>query len=441
MTKMNTIKRLTLPGTIKFYGTDIDVMIPEIYEEKEAEVRAVWVSTVANIDVPKMAEVNDEEIKKYKEYLNKIIDTVKEYNMNTVVFQVRPVGDALYESELNPWSSVLTGVEGKYPGFDVFGYFCEIAKKANVKVHAWINPYRAGRVDIVEANMTKEEFINTLDEKNFARRHPECTLLTPKNKLSLDPSSKKVMEFVSDSVLEIASKYDIKAVHIDDYFYPYEGISDPDEEKKAKERGFEKIGDFRRDNVNQMIKMIHEKLQTLDKKVEFGISPFGIYKTKTDNFKVINEDKAWEYGSNNHPGCTTCYEGLYADVYYWMEQGWIDYVVPQAYWDLDNTTLDEEGNEKCLVRHADVVQWWSWAAEKTHVKLYIGQAIYRCSNEGNWANPEEIPNQLLFNQTIANVMGTVFFTFKNFLNTDIESLVKTREKLKTMWTKEVPDEE
>ena len=159
MTKMNTIKRLTLPGTIKFYGTDIDVMIPEIYEEKEAEVRAVWVSTVANIDVPKMAEVNDEEIKKYKEYLNKIIDTVKEDNMNTVVFQVRPVGDALYESELNPWSSVLTGVEGKYPGFDVFGYFCEIAKKANVKVHAWINPYRAGRVDIVEANMTKEELL------------------------------------------------------------------------------------------------------------------------------------------------------------------------------------------------------------------------------------------------------------------------------------------
>lgn len=436
---MKPIKRFCLPGNVKYYGTDVDVLIPETYVEKEAELRGVWVSTVANIDIPRMNEVNDEEIQKYKDYLNKIIDTVKEYNMNTVVFQVRPVGDALYESELNPWSSVLTGVEDKYPGFDVFAYFCEIAKKANVQVHAWVNPYRAGRIDIVEANMTKEEFINTLSEKNFARRHPECTVLTTKNKLSLDPSSEKVMEFVSDSVLEIAAKYDVKAVHIDDYFYPYECISDPDEEAKAKARGFEKIGDFRRDNVNRLIEMISKKLKTLPKKVEFGISPFGIYRTKAANFEVLDEEKAWEYGANNHPGCTTCYKGIYADVFYWMKNGWIDYVVPQAYWDLDNTTIGEEGAEKCLVRYADVVQWWSWAAEKTDVKLYIGQGIYRYSNEGNWANPEEIPNQLMYNQNVENVLGTVFFTFKNFLNNDVESLKKGRELLKTMWTKEVPD--
>lgn len=438
--KMKPIKRFCLPGNITYYGTDIEVLIPEEYVEKDAEVRAVWVSTVANIDIPRMNEVNDEEIKKYKEYLQMIIDTVKEYKMNTVVFQVRPVGDALYASELNPWSDVLTGKEDKYPGFDVFGYFCDIAEKANVKVHAWVNPYRAGRVDINEANMTKEEFINTLSEKNFARKHPECTVLTKKNKLSLDPASEKVMEFVSDSVLEIAEKYNIKAVHIDDYFYPYEGIEDPEEEAKAKARGFENLGDFRRDNVNRLIEMIHNKLNTLPKKVEFGISPFGIYRIKADNFEIIDEEKAWEYGSNNHPGCTTCYKGLSADVYYWMEKGWIDYVVPQAYWDLDNTTIDENGNEKCLVRYADVVQWWSWAAEKTNVKLYIGQGIYRVSREGNWSNSDEIPNQLLYNQTVENVMGTVFFTFKTFLESN-ETLNETKIKLKKMWTKEVPDEE
>lgn len=438
--KFKPIKRYCFEGNIKYFGSNEDVLIPEKYEEKEEELRGVWVSTVANIDIPRMKEVNVEEIEKYKKYLDSIIETVKKYHMNTVVFQVRPVGDALYESELNPWSAVLTGVEGKYPGFDVFKYFCDIAEKNNVKVHAWINPYRAGRVDIVKEGISKQEFIDTLDEKNFARRHPECTVLTNKNLLSLDPSSKEVMEFVSDSVLEIAKKYNVKAVHIDDYFYPYEGINDPDEEKKAEERGFENLGDFRRDNVNKLIEMISDKLKTLDKKVEFGISPFAIYRTKASNFKVEEKpESAWEFGSNNSSACTTCYKGLYADVYLWMKNGWIDYVVPQDYWDLDNTTLDEEGNEKCLVRYADIADWWNDICGKTGVKLYIGQAIYRYSNNGNWANPYEIPNQMLYNQTLKNVDGTVFFTYHNFTDENNEVLAKGRELLLELWTKDVPD--
>ena len=434
------IKRNSLEGNVKYFGSNEEVLIPNVYVEKEAELRGVWVSTVENIDIPKMKEVNEEEIEKYKKYLDSIIETIKKYHMNTAVFQVRPVNDALYESKLNPWSSVLTGKEGKYPGFDVFKYFCDIAEKAGVKVHAWINPYRAGKVDVVKNGMTKQEFIDTLDEKSFARRHPECTLLTNRNFLSLDPSNEKVMEFVSDSVLEIAQNYNIKAVHIDDYFYPYEGISDPDEEAKAKARGIEDINDFRRDNVNRLIEMISKKLKTLDKKVEFGISPFAIYRTKLSNFKgEVNKYTAWEYGSNNASACTTCYQGLFADVYLWMKNKWIDYVVPQDYWDLDNTTLDEEGNEKCVVRYADIAKWWDWLCKETGIKLYIGQAIYRYSDQGNWANPEEIPNQLYYNQTLENVDGTVFFTYHNFTDDKIESLVKGRELLLKLWTKDVPD--
>ena len=152
--KFKPIKRYCFEGNIKYFGSNEDVLIPEKYEEKEEELRGVWVSTVANIDIPRMKEVNVEEIEKYKKYLESIIETVKKYHMNTVVFQVRPVGDALYESELNPWSAVLTGVEGKYPGFDVFGYFCEKAKQNDIAVHAWINPYRAGRddIEIIEVN-------------------------------------------------------------------------------------------------------------------------------------------------------------------------------------------------------------------------------------------------------------------------------------------------
>jgi len=122
-----------------------------------------------------------------------------------------------------------------------------------------------------------------------------------------------------------------------------------------------------------------------------------------------------------------------------MEQGWIDYVVPQNYWDLDNAKLDENDVEKCVVKYADIAQWWSWAAEKTNVKLYMGQALYRYSNEGSWANPMEVPNQLLYNQTLLNNSGTIFFTYHDLVRDDVESKNEGREIIKKMWTKKVKD--
>lgn len=433
-----SIKRYCFDGNIKYFESDKDVQISDNYVEKDQELRGVWFSTVANIDIPRMEDTSLESQDKLKKYLLSVIDTLKEYNMNTIIFQVRPVNDALYESNLNPWSQVLTGKEGVNPGFDVFGFFVEEAKKNDIEVHAWINPYRAGRVNIKEANLTKEEFINSLDEKNFARKHPECTILTKENKLLLDPANPLVMDYVSDSIIEIAEKYDVKAVHIDDYFYPYEDIADEEEDKKKALAGFEKTSDFRRYNVNKMIELIHNKLQKLNKKVEFGISPFGIYRTNSKYYKDKELDEgAWDLGSNNSSGCLTNYKGLYADIYKWMEEGWIDYVTPQNYFDMDNTKLSDDGQEKCLVRYADLADWWSWAAKKTNTKLYMGQAIYRYSKEGSWANPEEIPNQLKYNQNLDNVLGTIFFTYKDFLRDDCESIKVGKELLKTLWTKKV----
>lgn len=430
-----SLKRFTLPGYVTYYGTNKKVMIPTDYQEKDEELRGVWFSTVANIDMDIMT--NPDEI---KQYLLGVISKVKEFNMNTVVFQVRPMNDAFYPSKLNPWSRYITGVEGKDPGFDVFGFFVEEAKKAGITTHAWINPYRVTGQKLDELKMTKEEFVKTLHKKNFARRHPECVILTEHSKLILDPASQKVRKFVSDTVLEIARNYDIKAVHIDDYFYPYEPIADADEESKFKESKFEKLSDFRRNNVDKLIKMISQKLKKLDKKVEFGISPFGIYRTNSKFFDVGEEDEAsWDKGSNNHKGCYSCYKGLYADVYLWMKKKWIDYVVPQNYFDFSNTKIDENGVETCRVRYADLAKWWSWAAAKTKVKLYMGQGFYRYSDVGDWANPEEIINQLKFNQVFPNVKGTVFFTYKNFVEDKHQSAIKARELLKELWTKEVPE--
>ncbi len=424
---MKKIKRDLKEGYVTYFRSDIPVLIPEKIEEKDA-LRGVWVSTVANIDLPKMKDVAS-----YKKHLDDIIKTVKEYKMNAVIFQVRPTNDAFYESELNPWSAYITGEQGKYPGFDVFGYFVEKAKKAGIEVHAWLNPYRVSQVTLDKLEMTKEEFLASLPDKSFAKQNPDLVMKTSRKALILDPASKKVQEFVSDTALEIAKKYDVKAIHMDDYFYPYEEYVDPNEEKKQYQVGIKNKSDFRRYNVTCLIKMMKEKLDTLDRKVEFGISPFGIYRTNT---KYSSKESAWEYGSNNDESCFNCYEGLYADIYYWMEKGYIDYVVPQDYFNLDYYKVLEDGSEKEIVKYADLAKWWNEASKKTKTKLYIGMGLYRMGGSNQWANPDEIKNQLLFNSTLDYVFGEIFFTYHN-LTDSVDKYPEAQKSIKSLWTKAV----
>jgi uncharacterized lipoprotein YddW (UPF0748 family) len=431
---MKKIEKFIRGGYVNYYGSDRLVEVPETIAEKDPETRAVWFSTVANIDIPKMTDVES-----YKEYLLGVIKKVKEYHFNAVVFQVRPMNDALYASELNPWSEFITGVQGQYPGFDVFGFFVEEAKKVGIEVHAWINPYRVSRMKYTDQYKTAKEFLDTLSENNFARKRQDLVIETVESKFILDPSSTEVQEFVSDSVLEVARKYDVKAVHIDDYFYPYEAIVDPLEEEKHQKLNPElSLEDFRRENVNKLIKMISDKLKTLDKHVEFGISPFGVYRTNTKHFAEANKEGGWDQGSNNHYSCYQGYDGLYADVYLWMKNNWIDYVVPQVYFEFDNFIVDKTTSEEVeRVKYADLVDWWVWACKETNMKLYIGQGLYRYSDKGNWSNSEEIINQLKYNATKDNISGAVFFTYKNLVNSEVLPLVEAREKLKALWTKDV----
>ncbi len=431
---MKKVERFIRGGFVNYFDTDKIVMVPEVVTEKEEETRAVWFSTVANIDFEQMTSVES-----FKEYLKTVINKVKEYHMNAIVFQVRPTNDAFYESELNPWSRFITGTEDKYPGFDVFGWFVEEANKVGIEVHAWINPYRISNVKFSDLNMTKDEFIANLSKKNFARRRPDLVIATDLDKLILDPASEEVQEFVSETALEIARKYNVKAIHIDDYFYPYEKIIDPQEEEKHQKLNPElSLADFRRKNVDKLMKLISDKLKTLDKKVEFGISPFGIYRTNSVQFEKNGKVGGMKGGSNNHYSCYQGYDGLFADVYLWMREGWLDYVVPQVYFEFDNYIIDKETNEEIeRVKYADLVDWWSDVCKETNVKLYIGQGMYRYSDKGNWSNSEEIINQVKYNHTKDNISGTVFFTFRDFMKTEIPALVEAREKLKKLWTKDV----
>lgn len=429
---MKTIKRFSGEGNITYFQSNEEVLIKD-YQEKVLELRGIWFSTVGNIDLPKIEDIDG-----YKAYLRGVIAKVKEYNLNTIVFQVRPANDALYESDLAPWSRFITGVEGKYPGFDVFDFFIQEAKKAKLTIHAWLNPYRVSTTKFTESFTSKEEYLNSLDPKNFARQNPNLVIETVLDKLILDPSSPEVQDYVANVAYELALKYDIKAIHMDDYFYPYEAIRDQNEQAKFEKSGFEKLSDYRRHNVDDLIEKMHKKLATLSRKVEFGISPFGIYRTNSKYFKEQNE-AAWEKGSNNHHSCLACYNGLFADVYLWMKNRWIDYVVPQNYFDLDYWKKANDGTLFELVKYADLAKWWAEIAKETNIKLYMGQGLYRYSTEGNWSNSEEIINQLKFNQNYENILGTIFFTYRDLVKSEPSSLVDARTKLKALWTKQVKD--
>lgn len=409
---------------IKYWHNKEEIDIPE-YVFKENDVRGCWISNVANIDTPNNLEKDD-----YKKYLIGILKTMQSYNMNTAVFQVRPLNDAYYPSDLNPWSRFITGTEGKDPGFDVLEFFINEAKKRNIKVHAWMNPYRVSNVSVTDGKITKDEYLSSLDEKNFARKHPEHTILDGTGKIILSPSHKEVIEFVSESILEVARKYDVEGVHIDDYFYPYAKIKEDDERNdylKYRDSENQSFDDFRRSNVDKMIKMVHDKLKALEhetnKKVEFGISPFAVYRTNSS----IRPD-GWEKGSYNASSALQCYSELYSDVYKWMKEGWIDYVVPQDYFSFDRKD----------VSYHDVVWWWSNICNETKTKLYIGQGLYQMGSKEGWAcetwqNKEEIANQLKFNCNFPNVLGTIFFTYRDLVPGQNEIKDAALKDIKKMW--------
>lgn len=409
---------------IKYWHNKEEIDIPE-YVFKENDVRGCWISNVANIDTPNNLEKDD-----YKKYLIGILETMQNYNMNTAVFQVRPLNDAYYPSDLNPWSRFITGTEGKDPGFDVLEFFINEAKKRNIKVHAWMNPYRVSNVSVTDGKITKDEYLSSLDEKNFARKHPEHTILDGTGKIILSPSHKEVIEFVSESILEVARKYDVEGVHIDDYFYPYAKIKEDDERNdylKYRDSENQSFDDFRRSNVDKMIKMVHDKLKALEhetnKKVEFGISPFAVYRTNSS----IRPD-GWEKGSYNASSALQCYSELYSDVYKWMKEGWIDYVVPQDYFSFDRKD----------VSYHDVVWWWSNICNETKTKLYIGQGLYQMGSKEGWAcetwqNKEEIANQLKFNCNFPNVLGTIFFTYRDLVPGQNEIKDAALKDIKKMW--------
>jgi uncharacterized lipoprotein YddW (UPF0748 family) len=348
-------------------------------------IRGVWVATVTNIDWPTQKGLPAEIQKQEMIYL---LDHVKSYNMNTIIFQVRPTADAFYKSRYEPYSHWLTGVQGQDPGYDPLQFTIEECHKRGLNIHVWLNPYRINNDTAGYNTYSKDHIIN---------KHPEWVVNYGKAKY-FNPGLDEVRKFTCDVVRDIVSNYDIDAIHMDDYFYPYKiaGQEFPDSLTFAEHpRGFENKEDWRRNNVNLIIKEINETVKSVKPWVEFGISPFAVWRNKTEDPR----------GSDTK--AMTNYDGLYADILLWQEKGWIDYVLPQLYFNIGYPIAD----------YAVLADWWS--KYNYGANVYAGLAPYRVSKSAQqkeWHSSKELIRQINRNMSDPNIKGEIYFSAKSLFN-------------------------
>ncbi|MFK7932010.1 MAG: glycoside hydrolase family 10 protein [Saprospiraceae bacterium] len=350
------------------------------------EFRGVWVATVLNIDFPKKATPNGVA---HSEQWKKLLDKYKKMGMNAVVVQVRPAGDALYPTDLAPWSAYLTGKQGRAPlrDYDPLKGMVAEAHNRGMEFHAWFNPYR------LSMNLDTA----ALASNHVFYQHPEWVIQYG-TKYYLDPGIPEVQDYLIDVVGEVVEKYDIDAVHFDDYFYPYQ-IKDqifPDTATFRQFGGdFGSIADWRRNNVDFFIDSLSLRIKQIDPYVKFGISPFGVWRNKAND----------PLGSNTRAGLTS-YDNLYADVVKWLKNDWIDYVAPQLYWHIGFPAADYE----------ELLGWWRRNSYGKH--LYIGHAVYKINDDKyeEWNNPNEMLRQI---QRVRSdrfaTQGSIFFSSRQLL--------------------------
>lgn len=361
--------------------------------QPEREFRGFWVATVVNIDWPKKGT---DAIEKKKADYRTILNFYQDLNFNAAIVQVRTAGDAFYTSDYAPWSRFLTGKEGKTPDTqeNLLQWMIDETHDRGMEFHAWLNPYRA-TFDL------KTDILSTAHDFN---QHPEWMLKYGK-KYYYDPGLPQVQERMISVIDELVSIYDIDAVHFDDYFYPYtikdEVFNDSITYYNCSLPN-QDLGDWRRSNIDSLIKKSHATIKARKPWVQFGVSPFGVWKNQSTDPK----------GSDTQAGQTT-FDNLYADPLLWMEQGWLDYIVPQVYWSM----------ELPVASHRKIVNWWSQYS--TNTLLYIGNGPYKIRNNSDtaWNKKKELPDQIHLARNTDEVNGNVFFSAKSLM-TNSKDVVK-----------------
>lgn len=357
-------------------------------QPKKHEMRAVWIATVANIDWPSAPGLSTQQ---QRDEMITLLDKLAEDKINTIVLQIRPTADAFFPSTLEPWSHWLTGQQGVRPSpyYDPLQFAITEAHKRCMEVHVWLNPYR----------VTFSERTDHLHPDHLFFRKPEL-FVKYGGKYYFNPGLDETRQFLNRVVADIVKRYDIDAIHFDDYFYPYKVAGEEFQDDATFQlypRGFapDQKADWRRDNVNRVIEELHKTIKSIKPWVAFGISPFGVWR----NIQTDPKGSATRAGVQN-------YDDLYADILKWLRKGWIDYVVPQLYWEIGKVVADYEV----------LVQWWS---QHTYGKnLFIGLHASKLGSpraDAPWHRPNELVRQLRMNQSYPNIGGVFYFSAKGFV--------------------------
>ncbi|NEQ74237.1 MAG: family 10 glycosylhydrolase [Okeania sp. SIO2C9] len=344
------------------------------------EFRGVWVASVANIDWPSQRGLS---VAQQKSELLNILNRMQELNLNALVLQVRPNGDALYDSPIEPWSGWLSGKQGTppQPYYDPLEFAIAESHKRNIELHAWFNPYRA------QLSPNDGSFAGN----HMAVKYPQYAYRYGNN-IWMDPGAKVIQDQTFNTIMDVVRRYDVDAIHFDDYFYPYpkRGQEFPDYQTYNAYKasgGTLSLSNWRRQNVNNMVQRLYQGIHAEKPYVKFGISPFGIYRP------------------GNPPGIVGLdqYESLYADVKLWMEQGWVDYLAPQLYWRIDPPQQS----------YPVLLNWWlQQNPQRRHI--YAGNYLSQLQGAG-WS-VSEFERQVAISRQRASQLslGNIFFSMKMF---------------------------
>ena len=340
-------------------------------KEAKREFRGAWIQTAFQGEYKDMTPARMK-----KDFIRKL-NYLQACGINAIIFQVRPEADAFYKSDIEPWSRFFTGEQGVAPAgeFDPMAFLIQECHKRNMEFHAWLNPYRAST-----AGNTR------FADSHIYHKHPEW-FVTYNKQILFDPGLPESRQFICRVVRDIVGRYDVDAIHMDDYFYPYpiKGKDFPDDASFARYGGgFSNKADWRRSNVNILIQKIHETVRGLKPWVKFGVSPFGIYRNQSSD----------PLGSATN-GLQN-YDDLYADVLLWARKGWIDYNIPQVYWQIGHPAADYE----------TLVKWWAKHTENR--PLFIGQSVMNTVQNADPQNPSmnQLPRKMALQRAYQTIGGS-----------------------------------
>lgn len=344
------------------------------------EMRGMWLATVMNRDWPARPGLT---AAAQRAELIAHLDTAVRRRLNTVIFQVRPAADALWPSPHEPWSEVLTGTQGRAPGWDPLGTAVREAHARGLELHAWFNPYRiADHTDPAR-----------LAASHPARRRPDWVVRFG-GRLYYNPGLPEVRAFVQQAMLDAVDKYAVDAVHFDDYFYPYPAAGQTFDDDAAYDRyggGFASRAAWRRDNTDRLVSEMRAGIEKVRPGTRFGISPFGVWRNASTDAR----------GSDT--GALQAYDDLYADTRKWVRENWVDYICPQLYWHIGHSAAD----------YAVLLPWWAETVRGTATQLYLGEGLYRAGDPAQaaaWQDPAELSRHLSLAARRPEARGHVFFS-------------------------------